>query len=99
MLIDDNAQIFKNALDYEIINVDKINCISKDHWNNENDIRSDIEHRIYKKFYNKLIDFEQVLENDIIVFDKYKMSVGFYKDELWFKLSHIMLFEKTFDIN
>ena len=31
MLIDDNAQIFKNTLDYEMMSVDKIDYISKDH--------------------------------------------------------------------
>ena len=31
MLIDDDAQISKDALDHKIINVDKINCISRDH--------------------------------------------------------------------
>ena len=82
MLIDDNSQISKNALDYKVMNVNKIDCISKDHRNNKNDIGSDVEHRIYKRFYNKLINFEQVFRNDIIFFDKYKASVDLYKSEL-----------------
>ena len=31
ILIDNKAQISKNTLDYEIININKINCITKDH--------------------------------------------------------------------
>ena len=58
MLIDRDAQISKNTFNYKIINVNKIDCISKDYRNNENDIRSDIEHRIYKRSYNKLINLE-----------------------------------------
>ena len=72
----------KYALDYKILNVNKINCISKDHRNNENDIRFNIEHRIYKRFNNKLINLEQVFQSDIIFFDKHKISVDLYKSEL-----------------
>ena len=99
MLIDDNSQISKDTLDYKVMNVNWIDYISKNHRNNEDDIRSDIEHRIYKGFYNKLIDLEQILENNIIVFDKHKTSVDLHENELWFKFSHIILFEKAFDIN
>ena len=65
-----------------MICVNKIYYISRDHQNNKNDIESNVEHRIYKKFYNKLIDFEQIFKNDIIIFDKYKASVDFYENEL-----------------
>ena len=64
------------------MSVNKINRISKDHRNSENDIGFDVEHRIYKRSYNKLINLEQVLKNDIIFFDKYKTSVGFHENEL-----------------
>ena len=64
------------------MSLNKIDYISKDHQNNGNDIRSDVEHNIYKRFYNKLINLEQVLKNDIIVFDKYKTSVDLYENEL-----------------
>ena len=77
-----DAQISKNAFNYKIINVNKIDCISEDHQNSENDIKSNVEYRIYKRFNNKLINFEQVLKSDIIVFDKYKISVDFYKNKL-----------------
>ena len=43
MLIYDNSQISKNALDYKMINVNKIDYISKDYRNNKDNIRSDIE--------------------------------------------------------
>ena len=99
MLIDDNAQISKDTLDHKMMSINKIDCILRDHWNSEDDIRSDVEHRIYKGFYNKLIDFEQVFKSDIMIFDRYKASVGFYEDELWLKFSYIMLFEKTFNVN
>ena len=58
MLIDDNAQILKNAFDYKVMSINRIDCILKDYRNNKNDIRSNIEHRIYKRFYNKLISLE-----------------------------------------
>ena len=61
MLIDDNTQISKDALDYKMMCVNKIDCISKDHGNNENDIRPDIEYRIYKRFNHRLISLKQVL--------------------------------------
>ena len=67
--------------------------------NNENDIKSDAEHRIYKRFNNKLINLEQVLRNDIIIFDKYKINVDFYESELCFTFSYIILFKKTFNVN
>ena len=82
MLIDYDTQISKDTFDYNVMNVNKINRISRDHRNNENDIESDVEHRIYKRFYNKLINLEQVFKNDIIFFDKYKASVDFYENEL-----------------
>ena len=82
MLIDYNTQILKNTLDHNVINVNKINHISRDHRNSEGDIGSDVEHRIYKRFHNKLIDFKQVFKSDIIFFDKHKTSVGFHKNEL-----------------
>ena len=81
------------------MSVNKIDYISRDYWNNENDIRSDVEHRIYKRFYNRLISLEQIFENDIIIFDKHRASVDFHENELWLKLLYVMLFEKTFDIN
>ena len=31
MSIDDNAQISKNTLDHKVMNINKINCISRDH--------------------------------------------------------------------
>ena len=62
--------------------VNKINYISKNYKNNENDIRFNVEHRIYKRFNNKLINLEEVLKNDIIFFDKHKISVDLYKNEL-----------------
>ena len=99
ILINDNSQISKDTLDYKVMSVNWIDYILRDYRNNENDIKFNIEHRIYKRFNNKFIDFEQVFRNDIIFFDRYKTSVGFYEDELWFKFSHIMLFEKTFNIN
>ena len=64
------------------MNVNKINYISKDHRNNKDDIESDIEYRVYKRFYNKLISLEQVFKSDIIIFNKYKTSVGFYENKL-----------------
>ena len=82
MLIDRDAQISKNAFNYKVICVNKIDYILKNYENNENDIRSDVEHHIYKRFNNKPISFEQVLRNDIIVFDKYKISADFYENEL-----------------
>ena len=42
------------------MSVNKIDYILKNHRNNENNIRFDVEHRIYKRFNNKLISFEQV---------------------------------------
>ena len=53
--------MLKNTLNHKVINVDKIYCISKDYRNNENDIGFDVEHRIHKRFNNKLISFEQIL--------------------------------------
>ena len=82
MLINCDTQISKDTFNHKVMNFNKINCISKDHRNNENDIRFNVEHDIYERFYNKLINFEQILENDIIVFDKHKTSVDFHKDEL-----------------
>ena len=82
ILIDYDTQISKNTLDYNVMSVNKINRISKNHQNNENDIGSDVEHRIYKRSYNKLISLKQVFKNDIILFNKHKASVGFYKNEL-----------------
>ena len=99
MLIDYNTQISKDTINHNVMSVNKINRILRDHRNNENDIESDVEHRIYKRFYNKLINLEQVFKNDIIFFDKYKASVDFYENELWFKFPYVILFEKTFDIN
>ena len=64
------------------MSVNKINCISKDYRNNENDIEFDAEHRIYKRFHNKLINLKQVFENDIIFFDRHKTSVDFHENEL-----------------
>ena len=58
MLIDCDTQISKDTLDHNVMSVNKINRISKNHRNSENDIGSDVEHRIYKRFYNKLIDFK-----------------------------------------
>ena len=58
MLIDYDTQISKDTLDHNVINVNKINRILKDHRNNENDIGSDVEHRIYKRSHSRLIDFE-----------------------------------------
>ena len=40
------------------MSVNKIDYISKNHQNNEDDIGSDVKHRIYKKFYNRLISLE-----------------------------------------
>ena len=40
------------------MSVNKIDCISKDHRNNEGDIRFDIKHRIHKRSYNRLINLE-----------------------------------------
>ena len=82
MLINDNAKISKDTLDYEIININKINCITRNHLNSENDIKFNIEHRIYKGFYNKLIDLEQIFKGDIIVFNKHKTNIDLYKNEL-----------------
>ena len=82
MSINDNSQISKNALDYKMISVNKSDCISRNHRNNENDIESNAEHRIYKKFYNKLINLKQIFKNDIIIFDKHKTSVDFHKNKL-----------------
>ena len=82
MLIDYNTQISKDTFNYKMMNVNKINCISKNHRNNENDIEFNVEHRIYKRSYNKLISLKQVFGNDITVFDKYKASVGFHKNKL-----------------
>ena len=78
MLINRDTQISKNTLNHKVINVNKINCILKDHRNNENDIGFNIEHRIYKRYNNKLISFEQILRSDIIFFDKYKINVNLY---------------------
>ena len=86
-------------LDYKVMSVNKIDCISKNYRNNECDIEFNIEHRIYKGSYNKLINFKQVFKNDIIVFHKYKASAGFYKDKLWFKFLYIMMFEKAFNVS
>ena len=61
MLIDRDTQISKDAFDHKIITVNKIDYISKNHLNNENDIRFNVEHRIYKRFNNKLISLKQVL--------------------------------------
>ena len=58
MSIDYDTQISKNMFDYNVINVNRINRISRDYRNNENDIGSDVEHRIYKRFYNKLINLK-----------------------------------------
>ena len=58
MLINDNSQISKDTLNYKMMNVNWINYISKDHRNNENNIRFDIEHRIYERFNNKLINLK-----------------------------------------
>ena len=58
MLINDNSQISKNTFDHKMISVNKIDCILKNHRNNENNVESDIEHRIYKRFYNKLINLK-----------------------------------------
>ena len=81
-----------------MIYVNKIDYISENHENNENDIRFNVKHRIYKRFNNNLINLELVLRSDIIIFDKYKTSAGFYKNELWLKFLYIMLFEKTFNV-
>ena len=64
------------------MSINKIDCILKDHWNNEDDIRFNIEHRIYKGFYNRLINLEKVFKSDIIVFNKHRASVNLYKNEL-----------------
>ena len=82
MLINYNAQISKISLNYKIMCVNKINCISRDHRNNEDDIKFNIEHRIYKRFNSELINLKQVFRSDIIVFDKYKVSADFHKSEL-----------------
>ena len=58
MLINDNTQISKNAFNYKIMCVNKIDYISRDYENNKNDIKSDVEHCIYKRFNNKLINFK-----------------------------------------
>ena len=58
MLIDDNAQISKDAFNYKIMCVNKIDCISRNHKNNKNNVRFNVEHRIYKRFNNKLINFK-----------------------------------------
>ena len=58
MLINYDTQISKNTLDYKVINVNKIDYISKNHQNSENDIESNVEHHIYKRFHNKLINFK-----------------------------------------
>ena len=42
MLIDDNSQISKDAFDYKVINVNKVDCISEDKRNNEGDIKSEV---------------------------------------------------------
>ena len=42
ILINDNSQISKDALDHKVMNVNKINYISKDHRDNECDIRFNI---------------------------------------------------------
>ena len=79
MLINDDTQISKNTLDYKIMNVNKIDCISRDHRNNENDIESDVEHRLYKRFYNKLINLKQVFKSDIIFSINIKRALVFIK--------------------
>ena len=99
MSINYDTQISKNTLDHSVMGVNKINRISEDHRNSEDDIGSDVEHRIHKRSYNRLISLKQVLESDIIFFDKHKTSADFHESELWFKFPHIILFEKTFDIN
>ena len=58
MLINDNSQISKNTFNYKMISVNWIDYILKDYRNNENDIKSNIEHRIYKRFYNRLINLK-----------------------------------------
>ena len=58
MLIDYNTQILKDTLNYKVMNVNKIDCISKDYRNNENDIGFNVKHRIYKRSYNRLINLE-----------------------------------------
>ena len=42
------------------MSVNKIDCILKDYRNNENDIRFNAEHRIHKRFNNKLINLKQI---------------------------------------
>ena len=44
-----------------MIYINKIKYISKNHRNKENDIKFNIEHRIYEKLNNKLINFKQIL--------------------------------------
>ena len=56
--IDYDTQISKNTLDYNVMNVNKICRISRDHRNSENDIGPDVEHRIYKRSHNRLINLE-----------------------------------------
>ena len=81
------------------MSLNKIDYISKNHRNNEDDIRFDVEHNIYERFYNRLINLEQVLKSDIIIFDKYKASADLYKNKLWFKFLYVILFKETFNIN
>ena len=82
MLIDYDTQISKNTFDHKVMNFNKIDCILRDHRNNENDIKSDAEHDIYERFYNKLINLEQVFKSDVIIFNKHKTSVDLHKSEL-----------------
>ena len=58
MLINRNTKISKNTFNHKMMSINKIDCILKNYRNNENDIESDVEHRIYKRFYNKLISFK-----------------------------------------
>ena len=62
ILINRDAQISKNTFNYKVMCVNEIDCISRDYENNKDDIKSNVEHRIYKRFNNKLIliSLEQV---------------------------------------
>ena len=71
MLIDNFFQISKNTLDNDIMNFDKIENVSKNDWNSEDNVKSDIEHSVYKRFNNRLINLKKLFENCVFFFDKY----------------------------
>ena len=60
ILLYSEAQISKNAFNYKIIYINKIEYIAQDYRNNEDNIKSNIEYRIYKRLNSELIDFKQI---------------------------------------